>query len=127
MISVQVDKLFWSWVTIWGIQDFKKEWANWENGLPCILALLTEWPVSRISANRIYQWTEQLTTRLLMHASKVLWTYPPQVFTSVHLLNKIVRSRFTISSPFFSFNNWVKIHCCKSKVEWRFTKLICFF
>ena len=28
------------------------------------------------------------------------WTYPPQVFTSVHLFNKIVRSRFTINSPF---------------------------
>ena len=29
------------------------------------------------------------------------WTYPPQVFNSVHLFNKFVRSRFTISS-FFS-------------------------
>ena len=35
------------------------------------------------------------------------WTYPPQVFTSVHLFNKIVRSRFTISSPLFK-NNWVQ-------------------
>ena len=29
------------------------------------------------------------------------WTYLPQVFTYVHLFNKIVESRFTISSPLF--------------------------
>ena len=44
------------------------------------------------------------------------WTYPPQVFTSVHLFNKIVRSRFTISSPLFQ-NNWVKIHHRENKVR----------
>ena len=44
------------------------------------------------------------------------WTYPPQVFTSVHLYNKIVRSRFTISSPLFQ-NNWVKIHHRENKVR----------
>ena len=54
------------------------------------------------------------------------WTYPPQVFTSVHLFIKIVRSVFTINSPHFQ-NNWVKIHHRKNKVGWRFTKLICFF
>ena len=53
------------------------------------------------------------------------WTYLPQTFTSVHLFNKIVGSRFSISSPFFC-NNWVKIHCCENKVGWRFTKLIFF-
>ena len=54
------------------------------------------------------------------------WTYPPQVFTSVHLFNKIVRSGFTINSPLFQ-NNRVKIHPREKKVGWRFTKLICFF
>ena len=45
-----------------------------------------------------------------MHASKkASWTYPPQIFTSVHLFNKIIRSGFTINSPLFQ-NNWVKIH-----------------
>ena len=44
------------------------------------------------------------------------WTYPPQVFTFVHLFNKIVRSRFTISSPLFQ-NNWVKIHHRENKVR----------
>ena len=39
---------------------------------------------------------------------------------------KIVRSGFTINSPLFQ-NDWVKIHHRKSKVRWRFTKLICFF
>ena len=39
---------------------------------------------------------------------RACWTYPPQVFTSVHLFNKIVRSGFTINSPLFQ-NNWVKI------------------
>ena len=34
-------------------------------------------------------------------SQKASWTNPPQVFTSVHLFNKIVRSKFTISSPFF--------------------------
>ena len=48
------------------------------------------------------------------------WTYPPQVFTSVHFFNKIIRSGFTINSPLFQ-NNWVKIHHTKNKVWWRFT------
>ena len=53
---------------------------------------------------------------------RAAWTYPPQFFTSVHLFNKIIRSRFTISSPLFK-NNWVKIHHRENKVRWRFTKL----
>ena len=53
------------------------------------------------------------------------WTYPPQVFTSVHLFNEIVRSGFAIDSPIFQ-NNWVKIHHRKNKVGWRFTKIIFF-
>ena len=48
------------------------------------------------------------------------WTYPPQVFTSFHLSNKIVRSGFTINSP-LSQNKWVKFHHRKNKVGWRFT------
>ena len=54
------------------------------------------------------------------------WTYLPQVFTSVHLFNKIIGSGFAINSPLFQ-NNWVKIHHRKNKIGWRFTKLICFF
>ena len=58
----------------------------------------------------------------LCMCQRASWTYPPQVFTSIHFFNKIIRSRFTISSP-FSYNNWVKIHCRKNKVGWRFTFL----
>ena len=64
--------------------------------------------------------------RGLCICQRASWTYPPQVFTSVHLFNKIVRSGFTINSPLFQ-NNWVKIHHRKNKTGWRFTKLICFF
>ena len=52
------------------------------------------------------------------------WTPPPQVFTPVHLLKKIVGSRFTISSPRFQ-NNGVKIHRRGKSVRSRFTKLKC--
>ena len=55
---------------------------------------------------------------LCMH-QRASWTYPPEVFTSVHLFNKINMSRFTISLPFF-YNNCVKIHCCENQVRWRF-------
>ena len=51
----------------------------------------------------------------LMLASKGVLNLPT---SSLHLcspFNKIVRSRFTISSPFL-YNNWVKIHCCENKV-----------
>ena len=61
----------------------------------------------------------------LCPCQRASWTYPPQVFTSVHLFNKIIRSGFTINSPLFQ-NNWVKIHHRKCKVGWRFTKLIFF-
>ena len=62
----------------------------------------------------------------LCTCQRASWTYPPQVFTTVHLFNKIIRSGFTINSPLFQ-NNWVKIHHRKNKVGWRFTKLICIF
>ena len=67
----------------------------------------------------------QVTLPLCMR-QRASWTYPPQVFTSVHLFSKIVRSGFTINSPLFQIN-WVKIHHRENKVGWRFTKLICFF
>ena len=53
------------------------------------------------------------------------WTYPPQVFTSVNLFNKINRSRFTITSLLFQ-NSWIKVHHRENKVGWRFPKLIFF-
>ena len=53
---------------------------------------------------------------LLCMRQRPSWTYPLQVFTSVHLFNKIVRSRFTISSPLFQ-SNWVKIHHLENKVR----------
>ena len=71
-----------------------------------------------------YRW-RLMRVGYCMH-QRASWTYPPQVFTSVHLFNKIIRSRFTISSPLFR-NNWVKIHHRKNKVRWRFTKLIYLF
>ena len=37
-------------------------------------------------------------------------THLPQVFTSVHLLKKVLWSRVTISSPCFHNNNWVNIY-----------------
>ena len=73
------------------------------------------------SAHNLSVWNKGLCMR-----QRASWTYPPQVFTSVDLFNKNVRSGFTINSPLFK-NNWVKIHHRKNKVGWRFTKLICFF
>ena len=66
----------------------------------------------------------QKSTCLCMR-QRASWTYPPQVFTSVHLFNKIVGPKFTISSLLFK-NNWVKIQI-ENKVRWRFTKLIDLF
>ena len=62
------------------------------------------------------QWRKNMQNIYLCIRQKASCTYPPQVFTSVHLFNKIVRSRFTISSPLFQ-NNWVKIHHRKNKVR----------
>ena len=70
------------------------------------------------------------TCRLIYHylctCQRTSWTYLPQVFTSVHLFNKIVRWRFTISSPLFQ-NKWVKIHHRENKVGWRFHYADLFF
>ena len=66
------------------------------------------------------------SSKNLCMRQRASWTYPPQLFTSVHLFNKIVRSRLTISSPLFQ-NNWVKIHQRENKIRWRFTKLIHLF
>ena len=64
---------------------------------------------------------------LLMHASKGILNLPTwSLHLYIHLLNKIVSSGFTISSPLFQ-NNWVKIQHRENKVGWRFTKFICFF
>ena len=82
-----------------------------------------------VTSMRLQAWQTHIFwvfLNILCMCQRASWTYPPQVFTSVYLFNKIVRSGFTINSPLFQ-NNWVKIHHRKSKVEWRFTKLICFF
>ena len=64
--------------------------------------------------SNLFKW--KLSDDDLLHTSKAILNLPPQVFTSVHLFNKIVRSRFTISSPVFP-NNWVKIHHRENKVR----------
>ena len=43
----------------------------------------------------------QISLYSLCTRQRASWTYSPQVFTSVHLFNKIVRSGFTINSPLF--------------------------
>ena len=89
---------------------FIKRQAHWS--LSFIWIYFCYWPLIKIHC--------------LCMCQRASWTYPPQVFTSVHLFNKIVRSGFTINSPLFQ-NNWVKILHRENKVGWRFTKLICFF
>ena len=76
-------------------------------------------------SHRRYKYEMRVLTRALSapcHPSLALCmcqraslTYLPQVFTSFHLFNKIVRSRFTVRSPYL-YINWVKIHCRKNKV-----------
>ena len=50
-----------------------------------------------LKLNAIFEFLRQF----MQFIQRASWTYPPQVFTSVHLFYKIVRSRFTNSSPFF--------------------------
>ena len=113
-----------------------KIWEKKHNFNNCFILSVegkVTWPnptgkITIVSSARAFQFVVCALkwTCCFMHGQKASWTYPPQVFTSVHLFSKIIRTRFTISSPFF-YNNWVKIHCPEIKVWWRFTKLINLF
>ena len=68
----------------------------------CRLPLLTD-PMDSLTLTLLLGWWGYILIYLCTR-QRASWTYPPQVFTSVHLFIKMVRSGFTINSPHFQNN-----------------------